>query len=219
MKRFSQIFLGLSVLVLLAGCAKDNYNKWLTSGTWNLSSFNLETKTVTTRTYSAAAVSNNYTSTDDRTDVLSGGTETYTHMQQYAPNSGATTFSTDITISKNTSTVAFDKSGTYSYSQTSNTVSTQHNTTSTPTGPVINIVSTPATNTNKDDWAWLEDGAVKDQIALGNLGNAVMIKLTKSSMTWTYSPTNTNTTTGTDGVGDYTEVTTTTTTNSWTFGK
>ena len=219
MKRFSQIFLGLSVLVLLAGCAKDNYNKWLTSGTWNLSSFNLETKTVTVRTYTSSAnVGSNYTSISDKTDVLSSGTETYTQTTTNQPNTGASSFNTDVTTTKNATTYAFDKSGTYTMTATTSGVSTQHTSTTHPTDPPVGNVTPAVTNTNKDDWSWQEDGSIKDQILINGFG-IVMIKLTKSSMTLTYNPSTKQTSTGTDFVGDYTEEVTSTTTDTWTFGK
>ena len=219
MKRFSQIFAVVLTLSLLAGCTKESYDKWLTSGTWNLNSYSLDQKKVVTTTYTGASVTQNDVVTDETTQTLSGGNATTVTFHSDAPATGTTSSSTETDVSKITTTVAFDKGGTYTQTNTSQAVSTQLTTSPGTVGAVNNITSTPATTTNKNDWAWLEDGTIKDQINLAGWG-LVMIKLTKSSMTLTYNPTTTTTQTLHDATfGDYTVTTTTTTTDTWTFGK
>ncbi|MDB5282124.1 MAG: hypothetical protein JWO06_1199 [Bacteroidota bacterium] len=215
MKKFSKVFLALSLLVLMAGCSKENYTKWLTSGTWTLNSYSLETKTVTSTTFQVA-VANNTTVTTDVLDVLANGVETVTTTTTTVGTTTSTTVETQ--IYKNASTYSFTKGGTYTTSNTGNPVSDQVTTNGVP-GQITNFTTAvPSTTGSTDDWAWLEDGSVKDQIQLNKYGN-VMIKLSKSSMTWSYNPSSNSKNTVAQGNDNVTTNVVSTTTDTWSFSK
>lgn len=216
MKKITQFAAVLTVLFVLGSCSKGSYNKWLTSGTWNLSSYTTDDKTVTTRTYVASSA-NNYTNTHDQSASLSGGTATSTDYQEYKPGTGTTTYTKNVTTQTESGSITFDKSGTYTFNHTKQVTGSSYSDDHTPvTTTVLN--TTPSTSVDKNDWSWQEDGSIKDQMLLAGIG-LVQVKLTKSSLTWTYNSSSTDNTSGTDGLGDWSQVQTQTTSWNYSFSK
>jgi len=167
---------------LLSGCAKErnNYDKWITAGTWTLVSDSAVNHIVFNQS-SAIAQPSDGTSTSDSISVFGSGKTVTTEYQLTHPAAGAESSTTDITNTNNTMTVAFNTDGSFLISMSDQLVSTQHNT-NTTTGSLISYNGQPYTSSFSGSWVWGNDVDTKQLITLDGMGT-YDVKIEKGKLT------------------------------------
>jgi hypothetical protein len=129
MKKTFPFFIAIIAVALLSGCAKerDNYDKFLTTGTWTLSSATQEQKSVTNYNYIALATPDR-TETSENNNTIADGKSTQVQFSQTALLPGTTTFSRQTQIGNLSWTMKFNKDGTYELTRTYQRLSSQTDT-------------------------------------------------------------------------------------------
>ena len=202
MKKVFSIIVPIAVIALLSGCAKerDNYDKYLTSGTWTLSSASDLDKTVVVKDYVTAGTPT-VTSTTDRATNTSGGKSTRVELNQTSLSPGSTTFTRSTEISNYSLSFEFAKDGTVKYSSSSQELSTQ-NDTHLGNGPVVNSSASPSTVTFTTTWTWGNGTETKEQLNIYGIG-MFDVSIKKDALVLTRSTTSKESRNDSDGLGDY----------------
>lgn len=212
MKKIKQIWPALVIGILLfSGCAKErqNYDNWLTSKTWNLTSGTESDKTTTTTTTATLITVN----PREVTTTFDGTTSTYVNYDPFTNTPGTTTFTRITTKKKYTLTVKFSKDGTYEINTTGDDVSNEVDT-ETANGLVVNLPSNPITDKVTGTWSWDNADQTKKLITTNQWGTAeITIKKNSLVLTKTYSNYSTNTIASPQWSQTIDEVMN----NSWTF--
>jgi hypothetical protein len=171
MKKFTKVLPVLIVVAFLfSGCAKErnNYDKWLTASTWNLSTASSDTKSVRTQS-SVPALGSDATYTDDSTTAVASGVTTTTMYTNDKPATGTETWDKSIYTSTTSMTAKFNTDGTVEIS-TSDKVTKYSHSTQSVVDPDFNITVDPTLNTMKGNWNWNNDVDTKQQISIDGLG-------------------------------------------------
>lgn len=202
MKKVINILMPIIAIALLSGCAKerDNYDKYLTSGTWTLSTYSFENNQARVKNYVLAATPDE-TTTSLSTTKVTGGKATDVDFNQTAYTPGSTTFSRTTTISNYSTTLEFNKDGTVKYTQSTQVLSRQSDT-HLGNGPVINISSSPATSSISFPWTWANGTETKQLLNMYALG-VFEVSIKKNQLVLTKISTRKSSNNGSDGLGDY----------------
>ncbi len=189
-------------VILLGGCAKerDNYDKYLTSGTWTLSTMSSTEKKVEQKNYVAAATPDQ-TLTDETTNNTSGGKETKVEYSQTTLTPGSTTFNRTTTIANHSLTLSFSKEGKVTYVDTKQVLSTQLDT-HIANGPVVPSSTSPETTTYTIPWNWGNATETKQLINLYSLG-IFEVQIKKDQLVLTRVSNSKETHNDSDGSGDF----------------
>jgi hypothetical protein len=189
-------------LILLGGCAKerDNYDKYLTDGTWTLSTMSSTEKKVEQKNYVAAATPDQ-TLTDETTNSTSGGKETKVELNQTTLTPGSTTFNRTTTISNHSLTLSFSKEGKVTYVDTKQVLSTQFDT-HIANGPVVPSSASPETTNYTIPWNWGNATETKQLLNLYSLG-IFEVQIKKDQLILTRATNSKEAHNDSDGLGDF----------------
>jgi hypothetical protein len=205
MKKTFPFFIAIIAVALLSGCAKerDNYDKFLTTGTWTLSSATQEQKSVTNYNYIALATPDR-TETSENNTTIADGKSTNIGFSQTALSPGTTTFTRQTQKGNLSWTMKFNKDGTYELTRTSQRLSSQTDT-HIGNGPVTNITESAETSTQTGMWSWQNNTDTKQTLLIESFGVALNVDISKNSLALSYKQTSTSTGRGSDGLGQYDE--------------
>jgi len=189
-------------VLLMSGCAKerDNYDKYLTDGTWTLSTRSSSERRVEQKNYVAAATPDQ-TITEETTSNISGGKETKVDLSQTTLTPGATTFMRTTTISNHSLTLSFSKDGNVTYSDTKQDLSTQFDT-HIINGPVVPSSAQPETTTYNFPWNWGNATETKQLLNLYNFGT-FEVQIKKDQLILTRVTNSKEAKNDSDGLGDF----------------
>jgi hypothetical protein len=178
------------LIALLTGCAKerDNYDTFLTSGTWTLSSSSSENKNVEVLDYVSALTPDKTTTTQSNFDAAENSF-TSVVLNQTSYNPGATTFSRVTKKGTSSSSISFNKDGTYELSDARQDLTTQSDN-ELVLGPITNLTSYPSSSKRTGVWYWNNTTDTKQEIYMENLG-VFKVSISKNSMELSYSKSNT----------------------------
>ncbi len=202
MKKVINILVPVIAIALLSGCAKerDNYDKYLTSGTWTLSNQLTEDNSVEVKNY-VLAVTPDVTKTKQTTTTYAGGKSTEVKFNQTAYSPGSTTFTRKTTIENYSLTLEFSKDGTVKYSETKQELSTQ-NDTHIATGPIVNSSSSPYSSSTSFPWTWANGTETKQILNIYALG-LFEVSIKKNQLVLTQTSSRKESNDDSDGSGDY----------------
>lgn len=201
MKKNSTILASIVAIALLTGCAKerDNYDKYLTDGTWTMSSIAEQGQEVETYDYVLAGTPTKTTSSQQSSTYTAGKVTSVSYNQTtYVP--GATTFTRETKVGIFNLTFKFNKEGTYEVANTSKSISSQ-NDTELGNGPVVLVAAAERTSLRTGSWYWVNTTETKQQLSLD--GQTFDVSINKNSFSMTLNVSGTRTSQGTDGTGEY----------------
>lgn len=201
MKKSSIFFVSVISIALLSGCAKerDNYDKYLTDGTWTMTSIEERGNEVETFDYVLAGIPTRTVTTQQSGTYADGKvTSVNYHQTTYVP--GATTYTRATKVGTYSISFKFNKDGTYERSSTSKNQSTQ-NDTELGNGPVVYVAEAERTSAQSNLWYWMNTTETKKQINLN--GQMFDVSINKNNFSITLNVSGTKTENGTDGTGDY----------------
>lgn len=201
MRKNKSFFVVGVAIALLTGCAKerDNYDKYLTSGTWTMTTVEEYGKEEYTYDYVAAGTPTKV-ETSEETATITAGQTTSVDLTKTAYVPGATTFTRKTKKGKLSLTFTFNKDGTYQLANTSQKL-TEQTDTELGDGPVLNVAETERNNASSGLWFWQNTTETKQQINLN--GQMFDVDITKNGLVLSLNITGSGSEPGTDGTGDY----------------
>lgn len=210
--------LPIIAIALFSGCAKerDNYDKYLTSGTWTLSTSTMDEKQVETKDYVLAATPDRVVTTQ-HTKTTSGGKETRIDLNQTVTTPGSTTFMKTTEQFNHSITFTFNKDGSATYTESNQLLTAQSETELGP-GPIVTSTDPPTTKTMTIPWNWGNTTETKQILNLYSLG-AFEVEIKKDQMVLKKVTTSVQKNDATDGSGNYHYTDEQTETNNLTFTK
>ncbi len=184
-KTFSLLF-SVATIWMLSGCAKerDNYDTFLTSETWTMTSINEDSKYVkqydnvpdlavdstVTRTYSSSINNGKITNIDYNERILTPGTTTF----KRTTSTGSFSY-----------TFKFNKDGTYQTNLVVQPLSSQTDD-ETGNGPLMVSTASPTTRSGTGLWSWQNTADTKQIILLDGQAS-YKVSISKNSMEWSQS--------------------------------
>lgn len=201
MRKNNSFFVVGTAIALLTGCAKerDNYDKYLTSGTWTMTSVEEYGKEENTYDYVAAGTPTKVETSEESGSVKSGETTSIDFTQiTYLP--GATTFTRKTKKGKLSLSFTFNKDGTYQVTNSSQKL-TEQTDTELSNGPIVNVTEPTHTSTSSGIWYWQNTTETKQQISLN--GQMLDVEITKTGLTLSLNISGSGSEPGTDGTGDF----------------
>lgn len=201
MRKNSILFFSIVSIALLSGCAKerDNFDKYLTDGTWTMSSIDEQSIEVETYDYVLPGVPTK-TSTSQQTTTYADGKTTTVRYNQTTNVPGGTTFTRETKVGTVTLTFKFNKDGTYEQASATKSQSSQ-NDTELGNGPVVNVAEAERTNSRKGYWYWVNTTETKQQLSFD--GQTFDVSINKNSFSMALNVSGAGTSSGTDGTGEY----------------
>ena len=205
MKKNSILFVSIVSIALLSGCAKerDNYDKYLTDGTWTMSSISEQGQEVETFDYVLAGTPTK-TTTSQRSSTYADGKVTSVAYDQTTYLPGATTFTRETKTGIFTLTFKFNKDGTYEEANSSKSLSSQ-NDTELGNGPVVYVAAAERTSSRTGQWYWVNTTETKQQLSID--GQTFDVSINKNSFSMALGISGTQTKQGTDGTVEYVNTT------------
>lgn len=205
MKKNSIFFTSIIAIALLTGCAKerDNYDKYLTDGTWTMQSISEQGQEVGTFDYVLAGTPTK-TETSQRNATYADGKVTSVSYDQTTYVPGATTFTRETKVGTFNLTFKFNKDGTYTQTNTSKRLSSQ-NDTELGNGPVVYVAETERTSARTGLWYWVNTTETKQQLSLD--GQTFDVTINKNSFSMVLTISGSETKHGSDGTGEYVKTT------------
>lgn len=218
MKKVINILVPIMAIALMSGCAKerDNYDKYLTSGTWTLSSQLNESTDVEVKNYVLAATPD-VTTTNNKTTTTTGGRSTEVNLNQTSYSPGTTTFNRKTTIANYSLSLEFSKDGNVKFSETKQELSTQ-NDTHIANGPIVNSSSSPESISYSFPWTWANGTETKQVLNIYALGT-FEVSIKKNQLVLTRTSTSKKSNNDSDGAGDYAFTSDESDNTTWTFTK
>ncbi len=203
MKKSSLFFTTIVAIALLSGCAKerDNYDKYLTDGTWTMNSVAVQGNSVEVRDYVVVGTPTK-TTTEENSETAVDGKSTNIDFKQISYSPGVTTFTRKTERGTITASFKFNKDGTYERSSTSQKLSKQ-NDTEVATGTVTNLSESVKTEFQTGQWSWGNRTQTKQAIYLD--GMAFNLSISKSNLELSLNIASTSSDADSDGTGDYLE--------------
>ena len=204
MKKIKYTLASLTIVgaLLLSSCAKENnkYDKILTDGTWNVTSWEQKSETVQNKNYVNSGDIDK-THTEISTSSLSGSTLTEVDYSEDKDSPGLTTFNRNTNGSQYSLTFTFNEDGTFTYnnSKALRTASAEDETGSLGSA---NFSDPAEVTTYTGYWNWANTTDTKTQIQLTNLGT-FDVTVEKGKVTFTKADNYVSTYLDNDIVGDY----------------